>query len=261
MKKKILLLMGVFSLGLLNAQIGINTDNPQALFHVKGTTSDFVISSDGYVGSGTTSPAYMLDINTSGDVPIRVNSGSGIKGGMVLSSDANGAAYWASPLSSSTIQHGTIAQSFPVRPDLNYNAPPPIMNGSEYTVTQPGNYLITMRWWGTSTNMPSGRYSTSALFDLRKNYTPPTAAPYYETASIQDSHAYYLAITPGTTVTNTTWFCFDIFFLASDLIVGDKLCITMMVLDIYSMPKTVSWNSGVAGTPSVLMPNFIYSKL
>ncbi|WP_062185165.1 hypothetical protein [Dysgonomonas macrotermitis] len=64
MKKKNLLLMGVFSLGLLNAQVGINTQTPLSVFHIDGkantTTSpsvgqlidDIVVQADGSGGIG-----------------------------------------------------------------------------------------------------------------------------------------------------------------------------------------------------------------
>lgn len=61
MKKKILLLMGIFSLGILmlNAQMGINTKNPQGIFHIDAlgnttgatnTKDDIIIASDGNIG-------------------------------------------------------------------------------------------------------------------------------------------------------------------------------------------------------------------
>lgn len=59
MKKKLLLLMGIFSLGMLNAQMSINTQTPQGIFHIdaldntSGTTNtkdDVIIASDGNTG-------------------------------------------------------------------------------------------------------------------------------------------------------------------------------------------------------------------
>ncbi len=48
MKKKILLLMGIFSIGILQAQVGINTKAPQGVFHidVNGNTSGATNISD-----------------------------------------------------------------------------------------------------------------------------------------------------------------------------------------------------------------------
>lgn len=57
MKKKILLLMGIFSIGIAQAQVGINTKNPEGVFHidVKGNTSGTTNISDDMIAklSGT----------------------------------------------------------------------------------------------------------------------------------------------------------------------------------------------------------------
>ncbi len=70
MKKIVLLVAAIITIVLVNAQVGVNTDNPQGIFNVDGaednpstgtpTTAqqgnDFVVTSDGSVGVGTTSP-------------------------------------------------------------------------------------------------------------------------------------------------------------------------------------------------------------
>ena len=76
MKKKILLLMGVFSIGiLLYAQVGINTQSPQGIFHVdsKGDTNgatnvidDILVDTNGNMGIGTITPQAKLHIVTGG---------------------------------------------------------------------------------------------------------------------------------------------------------------------------------------------------
>ncbi len=59
MKKKILLLMGILSFGIIYSQVGINTKTPQGIFHIdgKGNTSgtanikdDIIVASDGASG-------------------------------------------------------------------------------------------------------------------------------------------------------------------------------------------------------------------
>ncbi|SHF20831.1 hypothetical protein [Dysgonomonas macrotermitis] len=102
MKKKILLLMGVFSLGILNAQVGINTLNPFGIFHVdsKGNTGgtasspsndsdDVIVTNEGKVGIGTAAPTEKLDVRGK----IRIADGTQ-SDGYVLKSDASGNAYW-----------------------------------------------------------------------------------------------------------------------------------------------------------------------
>lgn len=83
-KKNIYLLILLFAISSLYAQVGINTDNPQQLFHVDGqknnpTTGspsadqqkdDVVITVDGRLGIGTIAPTEKLDVN--GRARIRV---------------------------------------------------------------------------------------------------------------------------------------------------------------------------------------------
>ena len=83
-KKNIYLLILLFAVSSLYAQVGINTDNPQQLFHVDGqknnpTTGspsadqqkdDVVITVDGRLGIGTIAPTEKLDVD--GRARIRV---------------------------------------------------------------------------------------------------------------------------------------------------------------------------------------------
>ena len=93
MKKKILLLMGIFSIGLLHAQIGINTDTPQALFHVKGAVSDVVITKDGNVGINTITPSNKLTIiGNNANTGLQLLNGKGA--GNTIHSDPSGNASW-----------------------------------------------------------------------------------------------------------------------------------------------------------------------
>lgn len=73
MRRKNLLLMGIFSLGILNAQVGVNTKTPLGVLHIdpagntnaagtSGTGDDIVVKSNGQVGIGTISPAKTLDL-------------------------------------------------------------------------------------------------------------------------------------------------------------------------------------------------------
>lgn len=104
MKKKILLLMGIFTIGLANAQVGINTTNPQGVFHLdaKGDTNgstntndDVIVTKEGNIGIGTIAPQAKVDIYANYHYPIRINSGYGDPNKTsALFSDANGVAYW-----------------------------------------------------------------------------------------------------------------------------------------------------------------------
>ena len=65
--------MGVFSLGMLNAQVGVNIKTPLGVFHIdpagdtntagtSGTGDDIVVKPNGQVGIGTISPTKTLDL-------------------------------------------------------------------------------------------------------------------------------------------------------------------------------------------------------
>lgn len=96
MNKKFLLLMGIFSIGILHAQVGINTEDPQGVFHVatdNNTTADLVVSSDGNVGIGTLAPTAKLHIKSDSEEVLRIKDGSQVQG-YIMKSDANGVGNW-----------------------------------------------------------------------------------------------------------------------------------------------------------------------
>ncbi len=103
MKKKVLLLMAIFAIGFTYAQVGINTDSPQGLFHVdpKGDTSganntydDLIITEAGNVGLGAITPTSRLHIQTDGSAPaLRIVDGNEDED-HIFTSDANGYATW-----------------------------------------------------------------------------------------------------------------------------------------------------------------------
>lgn len=105
MKKKILLLMGIFSFGvLLHAQVGINTQNPQGIFHIDGAgdntasssskyANDFIVTPDGKIGIGTITPQARLDLQGS----LRIADGTEAAGYVFTSQDASGKGKWNIP--------------------------------------------------------------------------------------------------------------------------------------------------------------------
>lgn len=76
MKKKFLILLGIFCIGLLNAQVGVNTKEPKGMLHIdprsdtqtdgSNASDDVIITNDGKLGIGTLNPNVLLHIKTNG---------------------------------------------------------------------------------------------------------------------------------------------------------------------------------------------------
>jgi len=188
MQKRIISLLGVFlTSGIIYAQIGINTNNPQASFHVDAAkdnpqsgvpsatqqANDFVVTSVGNVGIGTTNPTDKLDI-ASGNARIRnINSNIGVGGtDRVVVADANGVlktinfnsyslfhARLTANQSLTTATITTLVFSTPLAtsPYYSYSNTTGVL-----TFNQAGNYLVTLQ--ASFTNMPAG---TQLLLGIR----------------------------------------------------------------------------------------------
>lgn len=103
MNKKILILIGFFCFYCFKstlAQVGINTKNPQGIFHIDskantiGTANfsdDIIVDSQGNLGIGTLSPKTKLDIQGSLSI---TNSGENDR--YILTSDNTGIGTWRS---------------------------------------------------------------------------------------------------------------------------------------------------------------------
>lgn len=121
MKKKIIILMCFCSLlHTTSAQVGINTSNPQATFHIDGQknnpstgvpniaqqSDDIVGTSTGNLGLGTTAPTAKLEIQTGGTTAAPISGIKVVDGSQtdkyVLTTDASGSALWK-PITLTTI--------------------------------------------------------------------------------------------------------------------------------------------------------------
>jgi len=109
MKKKIIVACSLITFGVSFAQVGINTANPQGMFHVDGakdnnTTgtptaaqqlNDVIVTNAGNVGIGTTTPTAKMEINsgtanTSGFRFTNLTSATPISAGQTIGVDASG---------------------------------------------------------------------------------------------------------------------------------------------------------------------------
>ena len=105
MKRMYLFTLWIFSIGLLQAQIGINTENPQSLLHIdsQGNNStsainknkdDVVITTNGDIGIGTITPKAKVHIVSDGTTPpLRLQDGNEAAK-KILISDDNGVGTW-----------------------------------------------------------------------------------------------------------------------------------------------------------------------
>ena len=150
-RKHLFLIIAIVFCGALNAQVGINTENPQGMFHIDGQgntngntniSDDVVVTATGNVGVGTNTPATKVDIRTS-----TVNTGfrlqDGSQGtGMVLTSDANGNGKWAAPGFSefTRVQPASLPFSYTGVTILKNS------NGTPYAIQLPstGTYSLTL---------------------------------------------------------------------------------------------------------------------
>ncbi|WP_062178795.1 hypothetical protein [Dysgonomonas macrotermitis] len=158
MKKKMLLLMGIFSFGISYAQVGINTQNPQGIFHVdpnSNTTGgiaapvndeeDVIVTNDGKVGIGTITPEVLLEIKTAGTqtspVPgFQLQDGNEAEGNILLSVGNTGLATWQNVIPASTSQLVTSAAGITSLTfnDVNY------YNSNSYIVLPPGRWALNV---------------------------------------------------------------------------------------------------------------------
>lgn len=164
-----LLTIGIFFLlaAKISGQVGINTNNPQAVFHVDGgkdnsTTgtstvaqqaNDFVVTSLGNVGIGTDTPSQKLEINTAGTTVAPVTgfklTDGNQKANFVLTSDDNGIATWK-------------AVGIPIT-TVNLTG----------TYTHPANLGDICRYTGVSITLPSGKWAINLVIGM--NLSPEAA--------------------------------------------------------------------------------------
>lgn len=202
MKQIVLTFLLTLSLGLVFGQIGINTENPLAIFHVDGAMdnlasptaaqilNDVVVTSAGDIGVGTLTPSVRLEIVKGTSSPLRIVDGSTMTA-KVLESDANGIAGW-------TEQPLSYAKSYRAAEDgqkFYYSTTSVLTMNQPIVIPQDGKYLLTLRWWGYNRLDALLRHILSGYIYVRKQ----GAGTVY-----LDQIEYYMNGTIGDVLTFTT---------------------------------------------------------
>ncbi len=196
-KYTILLSVLVFSL-ISTAQISINTENPKGLFHIDGASTaattnpstgsvsaaqavdDVIITSTGNVGIGVLSPTAKMHISTTNSTPAMLLSDGTEGNEKILRSDTNGYTSWINqPASGGYIYNILGGATYPNNQASLVKAMP---------ITETGNYLVIIRWWGISTSaLGSISNEISGYFYLDESNNATTSR-----GSQKDGIEYYL---------------------------------------------------------------------
>lgn len=246
-------LVYIISTGNSLAQIGINTDSPQQIFHIdaqkntSGTSNvedDIVVSQAGNMGLGTTSPTAKLHIETSTETAMRLKDGTEGAKKMLYSKDANGNLSWTDqPASSATIYNlNTGRRNLP-------NATRSLL--LSVPITETGNYLMFIRWWGTATTTYSRDKNISAYIYLTRATT--TAVSDYGTEL--DGVEHYVSYPAAD---NYFSFTTSLFGYAT---AGGYLKLYISPSTPASTAGTFNWVIGAVNNSTVLNPSIIVFKI
>lgn len=159
MKKKTLLLVGILSMGISYAQVGINTQNPQGVFHVDaksdtngttGTGDDIIVTSRGYMGIGTIEPKERLDLRGT----IRIVDGNQGTGNIFTAIDTNGTGTWkpantSAVIGTCTLRDQTRNYYSTYDEQIVYGSSSITMNNSQIALSIADEYKLTV---------PTGKY-------------------------------------------------------------------------------------------------------
>lgn len=107
--KKNLLLIGICTFSVLNAQVGINTQSPEGIVHINCLADsenkpddDISVSANGNLGIGTTAPQQKLHIKSLTQGAIRITDGNQGNGKILSCIAPDGTASWSHKVGSWT---------------------------------------------------------------------------------------------------------------------------------------------------------------
>lgn len=224
MKKTFLLIFYLLVCSLSKAQIGINTENPQALLHIDGASTptttnpssgtisaiqasdDIVVSNDGKIGIGTIDPSAKVSIvaSVAGEA-LSLKDGSQEKY-RVLMSDMNGfgtwkniGATWSASLNNASLNVGSYvgyykftSYSYSTTSDLSLGTVN-IQTG-DLTVPFTGYYKVTLSAWFGNTKLLSGKDFYQISPRLYINNTISQWLPDNYSFTMQGNNASFVAV-------------------------------------------------------------------
>ncbi|PXV69035.1 hypothetical protein CLV62_101304 [Dysgonomonas alginatilytica] len=212
MKKGFMFIFSLLSIGLCMAQVGINTLAPLSgsVFHIDGAgdntssasvtaaqaANDVLIDAKGNIGAGTVTPTAKLHIATTGTTPaMRIADGTqGLN--KILRADASGNASWINPPTTDGVIYNITGSTTTSYANNVYNLLKAIQ------VTNTGNFLVTIRWWGISSSLNTAKQTAAYFYVMQSS----SAANVWSTDSpgLQDQVEYYV-MPPG----DSGRFCFS----------------------------------------------------
>jgi hypothetical protein len=194
--------------------VGVNTENPQGIFHVKAGGKDVVVKDGtGNVGIHTATPQAKVEIATPapGNAALRIVDGQQADG-LILTSDSAGNARWSNPVGTA----GKLEAVLELGPqNISPNTYADVAT-SHFTVQADGYHVYEIRWYATYAQIPSRAVYIATLFQLIIRPAGSTRD------SIADEFKMYRDITATAGDAVTFWMT-----LSAQAKTGDELSLTI----------------------------------